>query len=159
MEKDDAADRLLVKDLILSQEDALAYGHLMKEDTNTEQETMDLDTFYGYCDDRAASACSSFVFDKDGFSATAALNRENLVFFSVPYDKGWTATVDGQEAKIVQADYGLMAVCVPAGEHEIRFDYRPYGFRAACGISAAALILLVLLLLFAGRRRKLSHSE
>ncbi len=146
MEKDDAADRLLVKDLILSQEDALAYGHLMQEDTNTEQEAMDLDTFYGYCDDRASSACSSFAFDKDGFSATAALDKENLVFFSVPYDKGWTAKVDGQETKIIRADYGLMAVCVPAGEHEIRFDYRPYGFRMACGISAAALALLVLLL-------------
>ncbi len=152
MEKGETSDRLLVRDLILSKEDALEYGYLMKEDTDTEQETMDLDTFYENCDDRASSACSSFAFDKDGFSATANLDKENLVFFSVPYDQGWTAKVDGEKAKIVRANYGLMAVYVPAGEHEIRFDYRPYGFGAGCAVSGAAL--LVILVLFAKSRRK-----
>ncbi len=158
MEKTDAADRLLVKDLILSEEDAQKYGYLMTEDTDNQQEAMDLDTFYSYCDERAASACSSFAFDKDGFSAATALDKDNLVFFSVPYDKGWTAQVDGQEAEVVRADYGLMAVYVPAGEHEIRFTYRPYGFEGACVLSGAALLVMELLLMGSRRRRRVAEQ-
>ena len=143
VKKGELSDRLLVKNLILSAEDAAVYGHLMEEDTETEPAQMGLDEFYAYCGERAAGACRWAEFDNDGFTAQAVLERENLVFFSVPFDKGWSAYVDGEPAQIVKADYGLMAVYVPQGEHRIVFRYRPYGFAPACmvsGISAAVLL-------------------
>ena len=71
------------------------------------------------------------------------MDRENLVFFSVPYDRGFTAYVDGQEREIERVDHGLMAVCVPEGSHTIEFVYFPAGLLPACGVSAAALLLLL----------------
>ena len=47
------------------------------------------------------------------------------MFFSVPYDDGFTAYVNGQEADIVEVDEGLMAVLCPAGENSIDFVYQP----------------------------------
>ena len=83
-----------------------------------------------------------------------ALYRENLLFFSFPHKKGWSAAVDGQPVEIVKADYGLMAVDVPAGTHTITFTYVPYGFQASCVLSLAALMLILLFgLLPIGKRR------
>ena len=45
------------------------------------------------CEDRAASACYAFTADGDRFTARINLERDNLVFFTVPYESGWSATV------------------------------------------------------------------
>ena len=46
---------------------------------------------------RRASACSVFQMTNSGFHAEITLDVPNLVFFSVPYDDGFTATVNGKE--------------------------------------------------------------
>lgn len=150
------SDRLLVKDLILSDEVAAKYGDLLTRDTDfTSADTSD-EAFYQNCADRKATACSTFSYDNDGFSATANLDKENLLFFSVPYDAGWTATVDGSPVEIAKADFGLMAIDVPAGSHEIRFNFVPVGFHAFTVVSVLAAGTVAALILTAPsvRRRK-----
>ena len=67
--------------------------------------------------------------NNSGFHAEITLGKENLVFFSVPYDDGFTAYINGQETEIVEVDEGLMAVLCPAGENTIDFVYQPDGIR------------------------------
>ena len=62
------------------------------------------------CDARRATASRVFTMTNSGFHAEIDLTRENLVFFSVPYDDGFTAYVNGEQADIVEVDEGLMAV-------------------------------------------------
>ncbi len=71
-----------------------------------------------------------------------------LVFFSVPYDTGWSATVDGVETEIIKADYGLMAVAVPAGTHDISFTYLPAYLKPAIFVSICAGFLMILMFIF-----------
>jgi hypothetical protein len=110
-------------------------------------------------------SASEFSTDRDGFFALSELDEPALMFFSVPYDKGWSATVNGREVVIEKANIGFMAVRVPAGRAEIRFIYRPYGFREGVWISAAALGLFLLYMLLAvqasrrARARALAQSE
>ncbi len=93
--------------------------------------------------------CSSyFAYDNRGFDCTINLSSEQLVFFSVPYEDGWSATVDGQAVDIEQVNVGFMAVRVGAGEHTIRFNYMTPGLGWGALISlgaAAALIIYVIL--------------
>lgn len=96
------------------------------------------------CRTRAASAADRFIVDEDGFTATITLDRDNLVFFSVPYESGWTATVNGQPTDIQQANIGFMAVTCPAGEAvTIRFDYKTPGLTTGVALSGVTLVLLV----------------
>jgi len=62
-------------------------------------------------------------------------------------------TVDGRPAELERADFGLCAVFVPEGRHEIRAVYLPKGFVPAAALSlltAAGLLVSV----FAARRRR-----
>ena len=139
-----AADRTLVRDLILDDEAAAKYGSLFSgQDTDIDEECLSSDSYYSECRKRASTACTSFTTSKSGFTAEATLDRENLVFFSFPFEKGWSARVDGKEAEIVKADFGLMAVCVPEGTHTIAFTYLPYGLHAGILVSFAALVILL----------------
>lgn len=155
-----AADRLLAEDIILDDEAAKRYGYLFEEqDTELNPSGISSDRFFTACRERAATACSSFRVNHSGFTATTTLEKENLVFFSVPYESGWKAQVDGQDADIVTADYGLMAVYVPEGTHTITFTYLPYGFEPAVIISCCAGAVLLVLLLAARNRRRLTAKE
>ncbi|MGY1637717.1 hypothetical protein ACI78V_13815 [Geodermatophilus sp. SYSU D00742] len=56
---------------------------------------------------------------------------------------GYTATVDGRPAEVVDGPAGLLAVEVPAGEHSLVLEYRAPGLRAgALAAAAAALVVL-----------------
>ena len=141
MKKGEQSDRLLVKDIILTEEQISRYGRFLQEDLHAEEKTISEEDLADLCAMRAESACTEFSFTVSGFKAAADLERDNLVFFSVPYDEGFTAAVDGASAVIEKVDGGLMAVFVPSGSHRIEFTYYPKGLRTCIVISAAASFL------------------
>lgn len=154
MKKGELTDRLLVKDLILTEEQVAQYGKYMQEDMHADKETMSDSEFARNCAKRRASACSEFEFINEGFTARINLPSDNLVFFSVPYDEGFTAQVDGTETVVEKVDGGLMAILVPAGDHHITFTYVPKGFKTCCMISLIAAILAAALAIYRNVRAR-----
>ena len=144
MKKGEMTDRLLVRDIILTEEQCARYGKYMDEDRHADEQVMSDQEFARYCRERAESSCKDFRFTLSGFTAEADLPEDNLVFFSVPYDPGFTAAVDGAEVTIEKVDGGLMAIPVPAGKHSIEFRYLPVGIRMCSYISAAAVIAFII---------------
>lgn len=58
------------------------------------------------------------------------------------YYPGWRAWVDGERVTIYRADYALRGVMLPAGDHHVRFAFRPMSLSWGIAISALALIAL-----------------
>lgn len=71
--------------------------------------------------------------------------KGGLVVFSEVYYPGWTATIDGQSAKVGRANYVLRAVNVPAGKHEVILTFDPQSVHTTEGVAYAGLGLLALL--------------
>ena len=132
---------LLMRALVLSEEDAAAYGQYLTQLPAAELNDLTYDRYVQDCTDRRASACSVFQMTNSGFHAEITLDTANLVFFSVPYDDGFTATVNGREADILRVDEGLMAVLCPAGESTIDFVYQPAGIRLSKAVTRTALVV------------------
>ena len=135
---------LLMRALVLSEEDAEAYGKYLEKLPDAKLDDLWYDTYVSDCADRRASACSSFQMTNSGFHAEIMLKKDDLVFFSVPYDDGFTAYVNGEETEVIRVDEGLMAVLAPAGENTIDFVYQADGYSLASKVSLAALAVFVL---------------
>ncbi|ANQ48286.1 YfhO family protein [Flammeovirga sp. MY04] len=71
------------------------------------------------------------------------------VFSEVYYPAGWVAKIDGKETDIICANYVLRGIQLPAGEHEITFDFDPVSFVVGGTISKIAGYLCWILLGFA----------
>ncbi|MGI6500194.1 MAG: YfhO family protein [Anaerostipes sp.] len=71
-------------------------------------------------------------------------DKEGLCFLSVPYSKGFLATIDGKTTQIRKADQGLMAVKVPKGSSEIVFTYEEPGLKIGIICSVLGMLLLIL---------------
>lgn len=54
---------------------------------------------------------------------------EQVLFTTIPYDRGWQAYIDDKKAAVKAFDKGLLTVELPAGEHEVKLIYTPYGFK------------------------------
>jgi hypothetical protein len=66
------------------------------------------------------------------------------VFSEIFYPKGWHATIDSKEVPIIRVDYVLRALEVPAGKHEIVFEFKPKPYILGNKITIASSWLLLL---------------
>lgn len=92
------------------------------------------------------NTCSEFHYVKGGFDAVFDnKGDDNLLFFSIPYDEGWTAYVNGEEAKIEIVNIGLMAVRVNGHQRSvIEFRYTTPLLREGVIISLIGLGLFAI---------------
>jgi hypothetical protein len=70
---------------------------------------------------------------------------QNLAILADAYDQGWQASIDGQKTKVYLANAALRGVVIPAGEHQLIFEYKPESFTTGLKISLISLILLLFL--------------
>lgn len=71
----------------------------------------------------ASNAVSDFCKTKFGFVCECCCDTDKAIFFSVPYDEGWSAKVNGTDSEIMKAN-GMMYILVPSGENQIEFSYQ-----------------------------------
>ncbi|MBR1481367.1 MAG: YfhO family protein [Ruminococcus sp.] len=72
---------------------------------------------------------------------TIDVKKAGLFYTSVPYEKGWTARVDGKEVKITPVGNSLLAFPLSEGEHEISLNYYPNGFWPGFAVSVICAAL------------------
>ena len=93
---------------------------------------------------RREVSAHSFVTRSNGFTAHISMERENLVFFSVPYHEGFTATVNGQKADIYKVNQGFMAVVAPEGLCEIKFTFTTPGLKLGLIVTLISIVLIAI---------------
>ena len=88
---------------------------------------------------------------------SSGTTNEFAVFSEIYYDRGWHAYIDNKETPIVRTDYVLRGLSVPAGNHEIRFEFKPasfYSSRKIETVAAGGIWLLIAISAFIGLRSK-----
>ena len=78
---------------------------------------------------------------KNKVFATYDVQQDTSIFFSIPYDKGWSAYQDGKKIEIKQAQTGFMKVDVPKGKGTITLSFIPNGFITGAICSFISLLL------------------
>ena len=79
----------------------------------------------------------------DEINYTSNSTKKQLAVFSeIYYDLGWKAYIDNVETPIVKTNYVLRGLVVPAGNHAIRFEFKPTTIKNAIVASTFASILL-----------------
>lgn len=98
---------------------------------------------------------TQFIGYKEQENKLKVVTPENgFLFVSDTWYPDWKAFIDGVETKVYKANYAFRAVSVPAGEHEVRFVYKPDSFYNGIKLSGVSFVTLLFLLLFLKWRHK-----
>lgn len=91
--------------------------------------------------------------EKTQASAKVTLNQPQVLLTTIPYDKGWQATIDGKSTPIRAVEGGLLSVSVPEGTHDIRLVFRPEGFRVGVVLFFSCLAGFIGYLLYVNKKK------
>lgn len=104
-------------------------------------------------------------YDENGLRGELSSESGGWVFLSLPYDKGWRATVDGGDTEIIRANSGFMAIRVESGTHSIELSYSTPWLRqgtwlslVGVGIFAAATGGWGFFVLYSRRKKRLKNE-
>lgn len=149
---------MLMESLVLSDEQVQKYGSVI---TKFDKSKMNVSRplYNKAVKEKQEMSCYSFRYDSQGFEAKIKLDTPKLVFFSVPYEKGWSAEVNGTKADIEKVSYGFMAVLVPAGDSTIKFSFKAEGLTLGRIATAGGIAVLVIYWVVDYDRRKKRGEE
>ena len=115
----------------------------------------------GYQAIRSAGTMEYTSFEQTRFSGRITAAKDCTLFTSIPYDEGWTVTIDGvavDKNEYVRVNNALLAMPVSAGTHEVEFKYAPRGLAIGAAVSFVSLLFLLALIVMK-RRKVLIFSE
>ncbi len=148
---------LLLKVLVLPDDEAKKYTGILRHHTDLTEYLYTENEYFDDCMERKKLVCSDLKFENNKFSAKFRSDgMDRLVFFSVPFENGWTATVNGQPAEITRVNIGFMAVRVPGNTvSDIEFTYSTPGLGIGAVVSASGVVLyIVYMIMYVSPERK-----
>lgn len=77
----------------------------------------------------------------DTVRGTINVKKASPMLFSIPYDNGWSARVDGKPVKIHKVVNNLMAINLKPGHHRVVLNYQVPGLKLGWIISIISVIL------------------
>ena len=152
---------LLLKAMVLTDEQAEKYGDILTKAKNIYKYEYTEEEYKKDCENRNKLTCTDTKFDNGGFTShITTKDSDELVFFSVPYTKGWTAYVNGKQTDIEKVNVGFMAVRVPANTRcEIRFDYKTPNFTLGLGVTGACVVVFIAYMLIPTKLKKKKEGK
>ena len=102
----------------------------------------------------AESPLALSVWEDDRLKGTVDAGMGGTLFTSIPYDKGWTVTVDGQERQPQELFGAFLGIELEPGSHVIECSYLPEGLREGMIISLLCAAVLAAAVFISQRRRQ-----
>lgn len=96
-----------------------------------------------YVAERKADSLENVEMDTNRITGTVAAQKDELMVFSIPYQSGWSAYVDGVKTKMIRANIMYMGISIPQGEHSIELRYEMPGLRISLMITAVSLVSFI----------------
>lgn len=96
----------------------------------------------------------NLTIEDNDVSLNVSLDERKALVFSLPYSKGWTATVNGEEAEILQANTMFMALELPPGDYDIELHYTTPYIKAGLLLTVSGVVLFIGIVIVKEKRKR-----
>lgn len=101
-------------------------------------------TYQAQMNELKSKAFSDIKVTNNTIHFTTNYDSQQMLVLSVPYDKGWSLKVNGEEAKIYKVDSGFMGIIAPSGEVSYELNYFTPGLSTGIKLSLVGLLGLII---------------
>lgn len=144
---------LLLRAVVLTEEQISAWGDVLQPLPEDLLTGFSKEAYHQDVEKRKSQGADEVSLDNRGLSARFNLQKETVVLLAVPYDPGFTVTVNGEETPVEKVDGGLCAVRIPAGEVDLRLDHFTNGLPQSLAAAGVSVVLFAGYLVWHRRRK------
>ncbi len=84
-------------------------------------------------------------FSENHITGTIDIDKHKMLLFTIPYDRGWSATVNGKYIDLQRVNIGFTGILLEPGKHNIKLKYTLPNIKAGLIISLFGLFIFILL--------------
>lgn len=133
---------VMLNTLVIPDDKSASVSKLLAPDKTRYKGGVDINLVNSYKLAHHSEMATDFHKTRMGWECSIKTKKDKYAFFSVPYDKRWRATVNGESAEIVDIN-GLMAVKVDEGENNIMFTWYPRYLVVGAILSVLGFIICI----------------
>lgn len=104
--------------------------------------------------ERKENSMKQIQYEGNHFRGVYHAKKDQILCVTIPYSKGWKATVNGNRTKIYKANGMFMGIIMKKGIQSVKLDYETPGLKIGAWISLAAWIGLGIYGLYFEKYRK-----
>jgi uncharacterized membrane protein YfhO len=92
-------------------------------------------------------------FDDNTIKGKIEVKENKILFFSIPYDKGWKLKLNNQPVELLNVNIGFMGAVIDKGKYNIELSYHsPYVYESA-GVSLIGFLFFIAMIIKEKRQR------
>ncbi|MBR5417247.1 MAG: YfhO family protein [Clostridiales bacterium] len=95
----------------------------------------------------------------DSMEGTINATSSGEVVWGIPFDSGWSVSVDGKRTYTFAAYKAFLGIHIPTGTHEIKLTYTTPGFVLGACVSTGALLMMSFLAVMSKLPKKKKEEE
>ena len=104
--------------------------------------------------ERKENSMKQIQYEENHFRGVYHAKKDQILCVTIPYSKGWKATVNGNRTKIYKANGMFMGIIMKKGTQSVKLDYETPGLKIGAWISLVAWIGLGIYGLYFEKYRK-----
>ena len=104
--------------------------------------------------ERKKNSMKQIQYEGNHFRGVYHAKKDQILCVTIPYSKGWKATVNGNRTKIYKANGMFMGIIMKKGTQSVKLDYETPGLKIGAGISLVAWIGMGIYRLYFEKYRK-----
>lgn len=86
--------------------------------------------------------------DKNTVTGNITVDKDKMLVITLPYQKGWTAYVDGKKTDIQRVNYQYIGINLKKGTHDIKLHYQLPGIKLAFMITGCGVVVFAAIIIF-----------
>ena len=118
-----------------------------------------MDDYASYIESLTENSLENVKTGSNTITGNISVDKDKLLVLSIPYQKGWTAYVDGKKTDILKANIMYSGLFLEPGDHEIRLVFKRPGIKASLCLSAAGILIFILALIIRRRRIRIKKVK
>lgn len=87
-------------------------------------------------------------------AGTITAEKDGVLYTSIPYDKGWKVTIDGEEVETYKIADAMLAVDITEGSHTVEFEFMPVGLIPGAIITVISTVGCIAFFVVLNKRKK-----
>lgn len=147
-------DFCLLRACVIGNEDKVTFNSIKSFNVSDTAAPITFDNYLAYGNELKKDEFKISKFSENNIIGSIHTADAKILFFSIPFDEGWKANLNGQEVKLHRLNCGLTGLMTQKGNNTVELKFTPRFKNIGLMVSLVSLFIFVGLLAFSFFRNR-----